>query len=60
MFLLFGFSFAEGGPASIWSWVIAVVGQLLFALLFAELAVRYPLAGSVYNWSKYVGSQAVS
>ena len=60
LFLLFGFAFSQGGPASIWSWVIAVVGQLLFALMFAELAVRYPLAGSVYNWSKHVGSQGAS
>lgn len=60
MFLLFGFAFAQGGPASIWSWIIAVLGQLLFALAFAELSVRYPLAGSVYNWSKHVGGTAVS
>lgn len=60
LFLLFGFAFSQGGPASIWSWLIAVGGQLLFALMFAELAVRYPLAGSVYNWSKHVGSQAMS
>ena len=60
MFLLFGFSYATGGPASIWAWVIAVAGQLLFALAFAELAVRYPLAGSVYNWSKQVASRTVS
>ncbi|MEU9454881.1 amino acid permease [Streptomyces sp. NPDC048277] len=52
MFLLFGFVYGSGGPASIWAWIVAVVGQLLFALAFAELAVRYPLAGSVYNWTK--------
>jgi urea carboxylase system permease len=34
--------------------VAAVGGQLLFALLFAELAVRYPLQGSVYNWAKHI------
>ena len=51
-FQLFGFAYANGGPAMWWVWVIAVCGQLLFALSFAELAVRYPLAGSVYNWSK--------
>jgi urea carboxylase system permease len=52
MFLLFGFAWGSGGPASIWAWVAVAVGQLLFALAFAELAVRYPLAGSVYNWTK--------
>jgi urea carboxylase system permease len=60
MFLLFGFAYATGGPASIWAWVIAVVGQLLFALAFAELAVRYPLAGSVYSWAKQLSSTTVS
>ncbi len=28
------------------------VGQLMVALCFAELAARYPVAGSVYNWAK--------
>jgi amino acid transporter len=54
MFLLFGFTYASGGPASFWAWVIAVGGQLLFALAFAELAVKYPLTGSVYNWAKHI------
>jgi len=54
MFLLFGFVYGSGGPASIWSWVIALAGQMLFALVFAELAARYPLTGSVYNWTKQV------
>src|SRR5207237_10187544 len=29
------------------------------ALCFAELAAHYPLAGSIYQWSKYAGSWAV-
>lgn len=53
-FQLFAFAYGSGGPASWWAWLIAVVGQLLFALAFAELAVRYPLAGSVYNWAKHI------
>jgi urea carboxylase system permease len=60
MFLLFGFSYGVGGPASVWAWVIAVVGQMLFALSFAELAVRFPLAGSVYNWTKRIAGKGVS
>lgn len=54
MFQLFAFAYGSGGPASWWAWAAAVVGQLLFALAFAELAVQYPLAGSVYNWAKNV------
>jgi urea carboxylase system permease len=59
-FQLFAFAYGSGGPASWWAWVIAVVGQLLFALAFAELAVRYPLAGSVYNWSKNIARRSIS
>ena len=51
---LFAFAVATAGPASWWAWCLAVVGQLLFALAFAELAVHYPLAGSVYNWAKHI------
>src|SRR5580700_10003874 len=30
------------------------VGQFLVALCFAELAGQFPLAGSVYQWSKQI------
>jgi urea carboxylase system permease len=56
MFLLFGFVYGTGGPASIWAWVAAFGGQLLFAFIFAELAAHYPLQGSVYNWTKHIAS----
>src|SRR5262249_48369556 len=54
MFTLYGFAWGAGGPASFWAWVAAVGGQLLFALVFAEVAVRYPLQGSLYNWTKHI------
>src|SRR5262245_6613499 len=61
MFTLYGFAFAAGGPASLWAWVLAFGGQMLFALVFAELAVKYPLQGSLYNWTKYIApNQGVS
>src|SRR6201994_137651 len=52
VFQLFGFGFASGGPAYFWTWPIIFFGQFLVALCFAELAGQYPLAGSVYQWSK--------
>ena len=35
-----------------WTWLIIVAGQFLVALGFAELASHYPVAGSIYQWSK--------
>jgi amino acid transporter len=49
-FQLFWFGYAFGGPAYWWSWPMVFAGQLMVALSFAELAARYPVAGSVYNW----------
>src|ERR1700734_557114 len=60
VFELFGFGFANGGPAVWWSWIVVFVGQMAVALCFAELAGQFPLAGSVYQWSKRVGSDFVS
>ena len=54
-FQLFYFGFAFGGPAYWWSWPLVFAGQLMVALCFAELAGRYPVAGSIYNWSKKLG-----
>src|ERR671928_1732083 len=59
-FQLFFFGFATGGPAYWWSWPMVFVGQVMIALCFAELAAAYPVAGSVYNWSKRLGSATVA
>ncbi len=34
---------------------MVLIGQLAVALCFMELAAKYPIAGSVYNWSKLAG-----
>ncbi len=59
-FQLFYFGFGTGGAAYWWSWPMVFAGQLMVALSFAELAGRYPVAGSVYNWSKRLGGPATS
>lgn len=59
-FQLFYFGFGLGGPAYWWTWPLVFAGQLMVALCFAELAARYPVAGSVYNWSKRLGSHTVA
>jgi urea carboxylase system permease len=57
---LFAFGFLFAGPAVWWTWLIVFGGQMLVALCFAEMAGQYPLAGSVYNWSKRVGGDFAS
>ena len=59
-FQLFYFGFAFGGPAYWWSWPLVFAGQLMVALCFCELASRYPIAGSIYNWSKRLASPHVA
>ena len=56
-FQLFYFGFGAGGPAYLWSWPVVFVGQLMVALCFAELAARFPVAGSLYNWTKRLGNR---
>ncbi len=57
MFQLFGFGYGFGGPLLFWSWLIVLAGQFCVALVFAELSARYPIAGSVYQWSKKVSGR---
>jgi urea carboxylase system permease len=59
MFQVFYLGFGAGGPAFFWTWPLVFIGQMLVALCFGELAAHYPLAGSVYQWSKYTGSWAL-
>src|SRR6185437_2914334 len=56
MFQLFGFGYGFGGPILFWAWLIVFGGQFCVALVFAELSARYPIAGSVYQWSKKVSN----
>jgi len=41
----------HAGPGVIGSWCVAVVGQLLVALIIAELSAHYPLSGYGYQWT---------
>ena len=59
-FQLFFFAYSIAGPPFWWTWLIALGGQMLFALCFAELSTHYPMAGSVYNWSKHVGGRTAA
>ncbi|MBF6604111.1 MAG: amino acid permease [Chloroflexi bacterium] len=58
-FTLIGLGLAAGGPSFFWSWPIVVVGQLFVALNFAELASHFPVAGSIYQWSKRLSNKTL-
>jgi urea carboxylase system permease len=57
IFTLFILGLGLAGPAFFWSWPIVVVGQLLVGLNFAEVSSHFPVAGSVYQWSKYLSNR---
>jgi urea carboxylase system permease len=57
IFTLYALGIGIGGPAFIWSWPIVALGQLLVALNFAEVSSHFPLAGSVYQWTKYLSNK---
>ena len=42
-----------GGPRYIWLMPIVVGGMLFVALVFGELGSHYPVAGALYQYSKY-------
>lgn len=51
VFANFGHGFRQVGGALVWSWLIVLAGQLLVALLLAELSTRFPLSGYGYQWT---------
>src|SRR6516165_870477 len=53
IYSLFLLGVGTGGPGSVWTTWIPVAGMLLVALVFGELASHYPIAGAIYQYSKY-------
>ncbi len=52
IYSVFALGFVAGGPPMIWSIVIGGIGQLLVALVFAEVVAQYPVAGGIYPWAR--------
>jgi amino acid transporter len=55
----FGIGIGLGGPMMYWTWFIIIAGQTLVALVFAELASHFPVAGSIYQWSKRLSNRTL-
>jgi amino acid transporter len=49
---IFGLALAAAGPSFWWGFALVFGGQLLVALVFAMLVSRWPLEGSIYQWSR--------
>jgi hypothetical protein len=59
VFQLFALGYSFGGPAFFWTWPLVFAGQLCVALVFAELAASWPLAGCIYQWSRRLAGEIV-
>jgi urea carboxylase system permease len=60
IFTLFALGLGTIGGVFIWSWPIVAAGQLCIALGWAELSSHYPVAGSVFQWTKYLAGKTYS
>ena len=51
IFTTFAYSLGLVGPAFIWTWLLVSIGQMLVALVLAELAGRMPISGYAFQWT---------
>lgn len=59
LYSIFGLLLGAAGPSGWWAFPIVLVGQLLVALAFGELASRWPIEGSVYQWVRRLAPQGL-
>jgi len=60
IFTLFFLGLTTIGGVFIWTWPVVALGQFIVALNFAEVSSHYPVAGSVFQWTKYMASRSYS
>jgi amino acid transporter len=54
IFTLFILGIGTLGGAFIWTFPVVALGQFIVALNFAEVSTHFPVAGSVFQWTKYL------
>src|SRR4051812_29768258 len=54
IFTLFLLGVGTLGGAFIWTFPVVAAGQFIVALCFAEVSSHFPIAGSVFQWTKYL------
>lgn len=47
---IFGLAITTAGPSFWWNFIIVFGGQILVALVFAELVSKWPVEGSIFQW----------
>ena len=52
MYGMFALALAAAGPTMFWGLFLVLGGMTLVALVFGEIASRWPLAGGVYQWTR--------
>ncbi len=57
IFTLYALGLSFIGAAFFWTWPIVFLGQLFIALNWAELSSHFPVAGSVFQWTKYLSGR---
>ena len=57
IFTLFFLGMSALGGFLFWTWPVVAGMQLIVALNFAELSSHFPVAGSVYQWTKYLANR---
>jgi amino acid transporter len=60
IFTLFALGLTTLGGVFIWTWPVVALGQFIVALNFAEVSSHYPVAGSVFQWTKYMANRSYS
>src|ERR1700678_624650 len=60
IFTLFSRGLITIGGAFIWTWPVVALGQFIIALNFAEVSSHYPIAGSIFQWTKYLAGRTYS
>ena len=54
IFTLFILGIGTLGGAFIWTFPVVAAGQFIVALVFAEVSSHFPVAGSVFQWTKHL------
>jgi amino acid transporter len=59
LFSLYGFAISGVGGAEFWGWPLVAISVGAMVLVVAELASKYPFAGSMYQWPTILAGKRV-